>query len=305
MGKKFDAIYESVVSRGEVGGYLPGEYVVFRKGYKNTDTYRNMPTTLKKEVDELATCGLNIKVVNVGDKLSGASAGNVYKTASDVVLTIAADHGGGRTYGRVTVCPDMIDSVDYANGVPVPDQFKRKDQVIIKPKKLKRDPNIITNVTDKGNGKNTPTDLKLAGESKSWESTKELGMLYENMMRGADAITDRDRQAITQGLTQAGLDGNGRFPTVGVAINKLAEVLDNLSYSLDPVFDHNIPKAHYGTPENGGYKGQNLLTFRRKNMSEDPFNEEPEIENSRISFNWENLGGTGEKAAFEVVAYAS
>jgi len=182
MGQKFDAIYESVVSRGEVGGYLPGEYVVFRTGYKNTDTYRNMPTTLKKEVDDLATCGLNIKVINVGDKLSGASAGNVYKTASDVVLTIAADHGGGRTYGRVTVCPDMIDSADYANGVPVPSQFKRKDQVIIKPKQLKRDPNIITNVTDKGNGKNTPTNLKLAGESKSWDCTSELATIYDEIL---------------------------------------------------------------------------------------------------------------------------
>jgi len=302
MGKKFDAIYESVVSRSEAGGYLPGDCVKFRAGYKNTETYKYMPSTLKKEVDELATCGLNIKVCQVGDKQSGFSAGNQFKPASMTVLTIAADHGGGRTYGRVTVTPDMV---DISDGVLVPDKFKKKDVVIIKPKKLEIDPNLITNVTDKGNGKNTPTNLKLAGESKSWESTKELGMLYESMMRGEDTITDRDRQDITQALTQAGLDGNGRFPTVGRAINKLSEVLDDLGYSLDPVYDERIPKAHYATPESGGFKGQNLLSFRRKNMSEDPFNEEPQIENSEISFNWENLGGTGENAKFEVVAYAS
>ena len=302
MGKKFDAIYESVISRSEIGGYLPGDYVKFRNGYKKCETYKHMPSTLQKEVDELATCGLNIKVVQVGDKQSGFSAGNQFKPAGCVVLTIAADHGGGRTYGRVTVTTDMVDITD---GVLVPDKFKKKDVVIIKPKKLEVDPNLITNVTDKGNGKNTPTNLKLAGESKSWESTQELGMLYESMMRGEDTITDRDRQAITQALTEVGLDGNGRFPTVGRAINKLAEVLDDLGYSLDPVFDDRISKAHYGTPENGGFKGQNLLTFRRKNESGDPFNEEPEIENSRISFNWENLGGTGEDASFEVVAYAS
>lgn len=302
MGKKFDAIYESVISRSEIGGYLPGDYVKFRNGYKKCETYQHMPSILQKEVDELATCGLNIKVVQVGDKQSGFSAGNQFKPAGCVVLTIAADHGGGRTYGRVTVTTDMVDITD---GVLVPDKFKKKDVVIIKPKKLEVDPNLITNVTDKGNGKNTPTNLKLAGESKSWESTQELGMLYESMMRGEDTITDRDRQAITQALTEVGLDGNGRFPTVGRAINELAEVLDDLGYSLDPVFDERISKAHYGTPENGGFKGQNLLTFRRKNESEDPFNEEPEIENSRISFNWENLGGTGEDASFEVVAYAS
>lgn len=185
MGKKFDAIFESVISRAETGGYLNGDIVKFRDGYKNTETYKYMPSTLRKEVDELATCGLNIKVVQVGDKQSGYSIGNQFKPASQIVLTIAADHGGGRTYGRVVVCPDMVDMVDVSAGVPVPDQFKRKDTVIIKPKQLKIDPNIITNVTDKGNGKNTPTDLKLAGESKSWDFTKELGMIYETMLHEA------------------------------------------------------------------------------------------------------------------------
>ena len=178
MGKKFDKIFETVISRGEAGGYLPGDCVKFRTGYKNTETYKHMPSTLKKEVDELATCGLNIKVVQVGDKQSGFSAGNQFKPAGCAVLTIAADHGGGRTYGRVTVTTDMVDESD---GVLVPDKFKKKDIVIIKPMELKVDPNLITNVTDKGNGKNTPTNLKLAGESKSWDYTKELGMIYENM----------------------------------------------------------------------------------------------------------------------------
>lgn len=178
MGKKFDAILEAVLSRSEVGGVLVGDYVKFRPNYKSTETYKYMPTPLKNEVDELATCGLNIKVCQVGDKFGGYSLSNQHKTANMVVLTIAADHGGGRTYGRVAVTLDMVDLVDVSAGVPVPDQFKRKDTVIIKPKELKRDPRIITNVTDKGNGKNTPTDLKLAGESKAWDSTKELADIY-------------------------------------------------------------------------------------------------------------------------------
>jgi hypothetical protein len=183
MGKKFDAVLETVLQRSEIGGILPGDFVKFRPTYKNTETYKSMPSTLQAEVDELASCGLNIKVVQIGDKLSGFSAGNQFKPASQMVITIAADHGGGRTYGRVTVCPDMIDMMkvgDFGTG-PVPDKFKRKDVVIIKPKALKIDPNLITNVTDKGNGKNTPTDLKLAGESvKPWDSIQELGAIYES-----------------------------------------------------------------------------------------------------------------------------
>lgn len=185
MGKKFDKIYETVIQRSEIGGILPGDIVKFRPGYKNTETYKSMPTTLQKEVDELATCGLNIKVVQIGNKMPSYSAGNQFKPASQLVVTIAADHGGGRTYGRVTVCPDMIDIAELGNfGTgPIPDKFKRKDQVIIKPKPLKIDQNLITNVTDKGDGKNTPTNLKLAGESKSWESMQELGNLYMESIR--------------------------------------------------------------------------------------------------------------------------
>jgi len=203
MGKKFDIVMETVIQRGEAGGFLPGDCVKFRTGYKNTETYKHMPSTLKKEVDELATCGLNIKVVQVGDKQSGFSTGNQFKPAGCVVLTIAADHGGGRTYGRVTVTTDMV---DISDGVLVPDKFKKKDVVIIKPMELKVDPNLITNVTDKGNGKNTPTNLKLAGESKSWESVNELGMIYESLY--TEGVDDAEKYRLITALRYAQKTGN-------------------------------------------------------------------------------------------------
>jgi hypothetical protein len=183
MGKKFDAIYESVVQRGESGSYLPGDIVEFRSNYKSTECYKNMPTIVQKEVDEMAKCGLNIKVVQVGNNLSGHSAGNQFKSSLTNVLTIACDQGGGRTYNRLVVTPDMVDiaQVGDFNTAPIPDQFKKKDVVIIKPKKYDRDPNFITNVTDKGTGKNTPTQLKLAGESKSWDDAANIVDLYKNL----------------------------------------------------------------------------------------------------------------------------
>jgi len=183
MGKKFDAIYESVVSRTEAGGYLPGDFVVFKSGYRASNVYKHMPSNLKKDVDELAKCGLNIKVVQIGDQFSDESAGNQFFTAPNAVLTIAADHGGGRTYGRVVVTTDMVDIAD-PDQVKTPKEWVRDNKVILKPKKLEKDPNIITNVTDKGDGKNTPTDLKLAGESaKSWGYTKDISSLYEENLK--------------------------------------------------------------------------------------------------------------------------
>jgi hypothetical protein len=58
---------------------------------------------------------------------------------------------------------------------------------------LEIDPNLITNVTDKGNGKNTPTNLKLAGESKSWESVNELVMIYEETLKEKFDFKKADR----------------------------------------------------------------------------------------------------------------
>jgi len=131
----------------------------------------------------------------------------------------------------------------------------------------------------------------------STKDINQLGLLYE-MVGQSDRISEKDRHRITNVVTKHGLDGNGRFETVGKAISALVWALDEMGYSLDPVSDHEIPTAHHRP----GSKGRNLFTFRRKNLSGDPYTEEPTIENSRISFNWENLG---QDRGIEVVAYAS
>lgn len=184
MGKKFDEVFESVIQRYQAGGYLPGDIVKFRDGYKSSPTYNAMHSKMKEELDNLATSGLVIRVVQIGDKLGGQSSWNQHKTADSIVLTIAGDQGGGRSYGAITVSPDMIDCADQDNNTPdIPDQHRRKDDTIIKPKKYDMEAKFITNVTDKGNGKNTPTNIKLAGESKLISRDNvELTSLYETIL---------------------------------------------------------------------------------------------------------------------------
>ena len=183
MGKKFDSIYESVIQRYAVGGYLPGDIVIFRPDYKSSSCYKSMHTRMREELEQLINSGLNIKIIQVGDKLSGVSAGNQHKTADNVVITVAGDHGGGRHYGSIAVSPDMIDLADPANPTPsVPDQFYRKDNTNWKPEEWKADQQNITRVTDKGTGKNTPTNIKLAGESTRLKIDNEnMASLYESM----------------------------------------------------------------------------------------------------------------------------
>lgn len=300
MGKLFDTIFESVVARHD---YLTGDLVKFRPNYKSCDAYTSMSSSLKKAVDELASCGLNIKVVQVGDKLSGASAGNQFKTSDNYVITIAADQGGNRIYGKVTVSSDMIDKIesDDVSLPPIPDEWKRKEKITIKPEPVQIDNNHITRKTDKGNGKATPTEYKLPESTVLKKDNDMLSMLYEASAR-PNFISDSERHQITNKFTVYGLDGNSRFETAGQALRALTSALDEVGFDLDMVAgDLDFSKAHH-TP---GLKANKLLPFRRKSTSGDPFDEEPEIENSRISFNFENLGRNPGGNDIEVVAYAS
>jgi hypothetical protein len=198
MGKKFDKIFEAVVSRYNTGGYLPGDIIKFRPNYKSTPTYNAMHSQMQKELDDLVNSGLNIKVVQVGAKTYNQSSANDHKTADNVVITIAGDHGGGRHFGSITVSPEMIDISYSSDPTPnIPDQFYRDDEKYLngKSEEWKSDQQNITRVTDKGNGKNTPTNIKLAGEGTRlkmdndtmamlYEKTKDVDFnpIYENLM---------------------------------------------------------------------------------------------------------------------------
>ena len=193
MGKKFDTIYESVVSRYTVGGFLPGDIVKFRPNYKSTPTYKAMHSEMQRELDELAKSGLNIKVTQVGSKTYNQSSANDHKTADNVVITVAGDHGGGRYYNSITVSPEMIDIVGAGDPTPqVASQFYRDDEKYLngKSEEWKSDQQNITRVTDKGNGKNTPTNIKLAGES------TRLKMDNENMISLYEKVNEVDFQPI-------------------------------------------------------------------------------------------------------------
>jgi hypothetical protein len=308
MGKKFDAIFEALISRHQAGGYLPGDIVVFRKNYKSCECYKLLPTAIQDDLDEMVDSGLNIRVIQVGDNLSGPSGNNQYKTSKNAVITVAADHGGGRHYSSITISPEMIDlaNPETPNLAKVPDKFKRVDKTNIKPEPFKRDDKFITNVTDKGDGKYTPTNLKLAGESTMIRNdVAKMGALYESIYKkNPEAnLDERTKEQINDKIRKSGLDGNGRFRSAGQGLNIVASILDDFGYSLDMVSnDMEITKAHH----HPGMKGNRMIALFKKPAGDDPFMPGTEIENSRLSFSFENLSRRGdEPKPMEILAYIS
>ncbi len=109
-------------------------------------------------------------------------------------------------------------------------------------------------------------------------------------------LTKPERRIIQNSLTKYGLDGNGRFGNTSKAIVALSNALGDVGFSLDMVAGDILL----------GDKGSRLLPFR-KNLDTIKIGEEhPEVENSRIYFNWEKLGTDKEgHPVFEVLCYPS
>lgn len=178
MGKTFDQIVETVMGRFNGGGYLPGMYVKFRPEYKSCDCYRAMPSDMKRALDELIKTGYKLKVLQIGDNLSGHSAGNQFKTANTAVITIAADQGAGHRSGSITVTPDMID-VDE-EGFKLPDEYVKDYTKPFEMEEFLPDAKHPSRLTDKGNKKNTPTSIKLGESSSPTKDFANLAIIMEN-----------------------------------------------------------------------------------------------------------------------------
>jgi len=92
------------------------------------------------------------------------------------------------------------------------------------------------------------------------------------------------------------LGGNLKVDSISKGLQEVGNILDSCGYNLEMVTGDMIM----------GEKGSILLKFSRK--TDNPFIEGVEIENSRISFSWENIespdkDGFQSKKKYEILAY--
>ena len=129
-----------------------------------------------------------------------------------------------------------------------------------------------------------------------------LEYLYEenediqNFVIDSPNISKRERIKITNQIHKSKmLGGNLKVDSISKGLHELGNILDVCGFSLDMVSGDMVM----------GPEGNALLVFRRK--TENPFIEGQEIENSRISFTWENLepleDGAEIKKRYEILAY--
>lgn len=140
MNNKFINLWESAIQRFTRGGFLVGDYINFIDNHKSHDSFKQLPQELQDQLEDLATSGLHIRVLNIKDTNPGRYPGNIDTQNGDsVVLDIAADHGGGRYVGQFTIPCCLVQRIDYYPNVApaIPDGLIRPNKTQIKPVEFK------------------------------------------------------------------------------------------------------------------------------------------------------------------------
>lgn len=138
MEKKFIKLIETTITRATRGGFFVGDYVKFVKNYKSKKEYKDLNDSIKEEIDNLAKSKLNVRIVGINDKQPLRYPGNADLMTGEVVLALAEDQGGGRTYGNVFVPSCLCKRLDhYPNLAPLPDEWNYDNKEIHTPKEVK------------------------------------------------------------------------------------------------------------------------------------------------------------------------
>jgi hypothetical protein len=132
------------------------------------------------------------------------------------------------------------------------------------------------------------------------ESKKEVETEVKNYIKDdrslSNTINKKERIKITNAMHKSTiLGGTTKVDSISKGLWEVGNVLDSCGYVLDMVTGDMI-----NAPQ-----GNILIPFMRK--GENPYVEGVEIENSRISFTWENLekleDGIETKKRYEIIAY--
>jgi len=140
MNKKFLKLYESWMRCTNRGGFEVSDIVKFKDNALKHDFIKKSSDEIVKFVKDLINDGCALRVKNITNTFPAVmGAGNTDDTGAGVMIEVCREIAPGRfEEAGVLVHPDMLARIDvYPNLTPVPDKFKRKEKINIKPKEVK------------------------------------------------------------------------------------------------------------------------------------------------------------------------
>lgn len=132
MTKKFTAILENFINRGNNAGFSIRDVVKFVKNYKSNYFYKEAHPSIQKQIDEIANTDKRIRVINIksSETIPGNSVVNDNSRGNGRLIEIAVEYAPYKTDNSksVMIHPNMLEIIeaDTPNLLPLPDAFNKK-----------------------------------------------------------------------------------------------------------------------------------------------------------------------------------
>ena len=140
MNRKFVKLYESWMRRTNRGGFEVSDIVKFKDNALKDSFFKTQSDEIAKLVKDLIDDGCALRVKNVINEYPAVmGAGNTDNTGKGVMIEVCRELAPGLFEpAGVIVPPNILTKVDvYPNLTTVPDKFKRKEKINIKPVEVK------------------------------------------------------------------------------------------------------------------------------------------------------------------------
>jgi len=168
--RKFTSLYESFISRYTRGGFLTGDIVKFKDGALKNEWFKKQGSSIQEKAKQFADSGLLMRVSAVKTNRPSTQPGFVEgNNADDFYCDVTLEMAPGLYKDFLTLPASILEYKDYYPNLPeVPEGLKRPNNSNIEPKEIEEEkgtnymnPSYQTSQTDRGNGKNTPSEIEL------------------------------------------------------------------------------------------------------------------------------------------------
>ena len=176
MKSKFNTIFESNFTRVQGSGFLTGDIIKLKDGWKNDEWCKSAPQQVLDKLDEISQSDLILRVSAVKPIRPGVQ-GVVQQdqVPGEFHVDITQEQAPGRYNGVFVTVPGCIIELAGDNDTlpELPDSLRRKDDVDVKPVELEQesagddemskftDPQNQTGTVDKVNKKIVDKNIKL------------------------------------------------------------------------------------------------------------------------------------------------
>lgn len=134
MNKKFIKILESTINRYTRGGFLVGDIVKFKDGFKNMPSFKALNDEIQHRLITYATSDLPIRISNIKNHYPSNQPGNDDNMNGMVSCDISQEVMPGKFYEYVTCPADLLERIDaYPNLTPVAGSQHYDNKENIKP----------------------------------------------------------------------------------------------------------------------------------------------------------------------------